>query len=44
MERAVKSGKPYLLDVIMDAEEGLPLTSNWEMPPYPIGAPVFTGE
>ncbi len=44
MERAVKSGKPYLLDVIVDAEEGLPLTSNWEMPPYPIGPPVFTGE
>jgi acetolactate synthase-1/2/3 large subunit len=41
MERAVKSGRPYLLDVIIDRDEGLPFSGSWQMPPIPIGEPVF---
>jgi acetolactate synthase-1/2/3 large subunit len=41
LERAVGSGRPYVLDVIIDREEGVPLTGNWAMPPVPIGKPVF---
>jgi acetolactate synthase-1/2/3 large subunit len=41
LERAVGSGKPYVLDVIIDRDEGVPLTGSWAMPPVPIGKPVF---
>ena len=41
LERAVKSGRPYVLDVIIDRDEGVPLTGSWAMPPVPIGEPVF---
>jgi acetolactate synthase-1/2/3 large subunit len=41
LERAVRSGRPYVLDVIIDRECGLPFTGSWAMPPVPIGPPVF---
>jgi acetolactate synthase-1/2/3 large subunit len=41
LERAVRSGRPYVLDVIIDRDEGVPLTGSWAMPPVPIGKPVF---
>lgn len=41
LERAVKSGRPYVLDVIIDRDEGVPLTGSWAMPPVPIGEPVL---
>jgi acetolactate synthase I/II/III large subunit len=41
LERAVRSGRPYLLDVLIDRDEGVPLTGSWAMPPVPIGKPVF---
>jgi acetolactate synthase-1/2/3 large subunit len=41
LERAVKSNKPYLLDLLMDRNEVLPFTGSWQMPPVPIGPPVF---
>jgi acetolactate synthase-1/2/3 large subunit len=41
LERAVQSGRPYVLDVIIDRDEGVPLTGSWAMPPVPIGKPVF---
>ena len=41
LERAVRSGRPYLLDVIIDRDWGVPFTGGWAMPPVPIGPPVF---
>jgi acetolactate synthase-1/2/3 large subunit len=41
LERAVKSGRPYVLDVIIDRDEGLPFTGSWQMPPIPPGEPAF---
>jgi len=41
LERAVKSGRPYVLDVIVDRNEVVPFTGNWQMPPIPVGDPVF---
>jgi acetolactate synthase-1/2/3 large subunit len=41
LERAVGSGRPYVLDVIIDRDAGVPLTAGWAMPPVPIGKPVF---
>ena len=41
LERAVTSGRPYVLDVIIDRDKGVPLTGSWAMPPVPIGKPVF---
>jgi acetolactate synthase-1/2/3 large subunit len=41
LERAVRSGRPYVLDVIMDRDEVVPFTGNWQMPPIPVGEPLF---
>ena len=41
LARAVASGRPYVLDVIIDRDAGVPLTGSWAMPPVPIGPPVF---
>jgi acetolactate synthase-1/2/3 large subunit len=41
LEQAVKSGKPYLLDVHVDAEVRPPATGAWELPPTPYKEPVF---
>jgi acetolactate synthase-1/2/3 large subunit len=41
LERATKSGRPYVLDVIMDRDEVVPFTGNWQMPPIPVGEPIF---
>lgn len=41
LERAVKSGRPYLLDILIDPDEGVPFTGTWQMPPVPQGEPVF---
>jgi acetolactate synthase-1/2/3 large subunit len=41
LERAVKSGRPYVLDVIIDRDEGIPFTGSWQMPPIPPGDPAF---
>jgi acetolactate synthase-1/2/3 large subunit len=41
LERAVRSGRPYVLDVIIDRDEGIPFTGSWQMPPIPPGDPAF---
>jgi acetolactate synthase-1/2/3 large subunit len=41
LDRAINSGRPYVLDVIIDREEGVPLTGSWQMPPIPPGDPAF---
>ncbi len=41
LDRAVKSGRPYVLDIIMDRDEGVPFSGAWQMPPVPAGDPVF---
>ncbi|HZB93911.1 MAG TPA: thiamine pyrophosphate-binding protein [Stellaceae bacterium] len=41
LEHAVKSGKPYVLDVHVDAEIRPPATGAWELPPTPHKEPVF---
>ena len=41
LERAIRSGKPYVLDVIIDRDAGVPFTGGWAMPPVPIGKPAF---
>ena len=41
LDRAVASGRPYVLEVVIDREAGVPFTGSWAMPPVPIGEPVF---
>ncbi|MEQ8654440.1 MAG: thiamine pyrophosphate-binding protein [Kiloniellales bacterium] len=41
LEHAVGSGKPYLLDVHVDAEIKPPATGTWALPPIPHKEPVF---
>jgi acetolactate synthase I/II/III large subunit len=41
LEHAVKSNKPYLLDVHVDAEVRPPSTGAWQLPPTPFKEPVF---
>ena len=41
LEHAVKSGKPFVLDVRVDAEVRPPSTGAWELPPTPHKEPVF---
>jgi acetolactate synthase-1/2/3 large subunit len=41
LEHAVKSNKPYVLDVHVDADVRPPATGAWELPPTPYKEPVF---
>ncbi|HZD26941.1 MAG TPA: thiamine pyrophosphate-binding protein [Alphaproteobacteria bacterium] len=41
LEHAVKSGRPYVLDVHVDAEIRPPATGTWALPPIPHKEPVF---
>lgn len=41
LEHALKSGKPYVLDVHVDAEIRPPATGAWQLPPTPYNEPVF---
>ncbi len=41
LEHAVKSNKPCVLDVHVDAEIRPPATGAWELPPTPYKEPVF---
>ncbi len=41
LDQAVRSGKPYLLDVHVDAEIKPPATGTWALPPIPHKEPVF---
>ena len=41
LEHAVKSNKPFLLDVHVDAEVRPPATGAWQLPPTPYNEPVF---
>jgi acetolactate synthase-1/2/3 large subunit len=41
LEHAVKAGKPFLLDVHVDAEVRPPATGAWQLPPTPYKEPVF---
>jgi acetolactate synthase-1/2/3 large subunit len=41
LDHAIKSGKPYVLDVHVDAEVRPPATGAWELPPTPYKEPVF---
>ncbi len=41
LEHAVKSNKPFLLDVHVDANIRPPATGTWQLPPTPYNEPVF---
>lgn len=41
VEAAIKSGKPTVLDVIINRDTPVPLTSTWQMPPIPPALPTF---
>jgi acetolactate synthase-1/2/3 large subunit len=41
LEHAVKSNKPYVLDVHVDAAIRPPATGAWQLPPTPYKEPVF---
>jgi acetolactate synthase-1/2/3 large subunit len=41
LEHAVRSNRPYLLDVHVDAEVRPPATGTWALPPIPHKEPVF---
>ncbi|MEW6661435.1 MAG: thiamine pyrophosphate-binding protein [Bacillota bacterium] len=40
-EAALKSGKPTVLDVIINRDTPVPLISTWQMPPIPAAEPTF---
>ncbi|MGQ9600757.1 MAG: thiamine pyrophosphate-binding protein [Anaerolineae bacterium] len=40
-EEALKSEAPTLLDVIINRDTPVPLTSTWQMPPIPAAEPTF---
>jgi acetolactate synthase I/II/III large subunit len=41
LEHAIKSNRPFLLDVHVDAEIRPPATGAWQLPPTPYNEPVF---
>jgi len=41
VEAAIKSGKPTVLDVIINRDTPVPLISTWQMPPIPAALPTF---
>jgi acetolactate synthase-1/2/3 large subunit len=41
LDHAIKSNKPFLLDVHVDAEVRPPATGAWQLPPTPYKEPVF---
>ena len=41
MEVAIKSNRPYLIDVHVDANIRPPATGAWALPPLPHKEPVF---
>ncbi len=41
LEHAVRSNKPYLIDVHVDADVRPPATGAWSLPPTPHKEPVF---
>lgn len=41
VEQAIKSGKPTVIDVIINRDTPVPLTSTWQMPPIPPALPTF---
>ncbi len=41
LEHAIKTNKPFLLDVHVDAEARPPSTGAWQLPPTPYKEPVF---
>jgi acetolactate synthase I/II/III large subunit len=41
LEQAVRSNKPFLLDVHVDADVRPPATGAWSLPPIPYKEPVF---
>jgi acetolactate synthase I/II/III large subunit len=41
LEHAVKSNRPFLLDVHVDAEIRPPATGAWQLPPTPYNEPAF---
>jgi acetolactate synthase-1/2/3 large subunit len=44
-DEAVRSGKPYVLDVIIDRDVKLPAVgATWQMPPIPVSDPVVLGK
>lgn len=41
VEAAIKSNKPTIIDVIINRDTPVPLTSTWQMPPIPPALPTF---
>jgi acetolactate synthase-1/2/3 large subunit len=40
-EEAIKSGVPTVIDVIINRDTPVPITSTWQMPPIPAAEPTF---
>ena len=40
-EEALNSGQPAVLDVVINRDTPVPLTSTWQMPPIPAALPTF---
>lgn len=41
VENAIKSGIPTVVEVMVDRDSGVPMTSTWQMPPIPAALPTF---
>ncbi len=41
VEEAIRSNKPTVIDVIINRDTAVPLTSTWQMPPIPPALPTF---
>jgi acetolactate synthase I/II/III large subunit len=38
---ALRSGRPTVIDVVVNRDTGIPITGTWQMPPIPEVAPTF---
>ena len=41
VESAIQSGRPTVIDVKIDRDITVPLTTTWQMPPIPPALPTF---
>lgn len=41
VENAIKSGKPTVVEVMVDRDLTIPMTTTWQMPPIPAALPTF---
>ncbi len=41
IDHAIKAGRPYVLEVLVDRDVKPPSTGSWQLPPFPHPEPTF---